>query len=214
MPHEDMAAGTSPPQQTQTEKTYTQADVDQIIGKVKARLSEKTQKGMDEFRNQIIEEFKAQNGLSDDVINNLAKRDEYKIELAKKDSEIRKLSLGMEDINKRYLEKEKAYFSMATKNLVGTVANKLDSNDPETVYLWLRDSMELDAESGNVVMKDGSSVEDAVKKLLHDKPHLRRGTIPTGGGGAPGGAGGASPKHDLTTTEGRAAYLRENGFSI
>jgi len=203
--------GTSIQQTPPTERTYTQADVDNIIGKVKSRLQEKQTSKMDELKNQAIEEWKQENGITDDILNQIANRDSHKLEISKRDNELKKLQTTLTDLEKKYTSERNLRTDMMTRTHVSSLANKLESNDPDTVYLWLKDSMVID-EEGSVLMKDGSSVEDAVRKLLNDKPHLRRSTLQSGGGSASGGGSKSKPTEDLMTPEGRKAYLAKRGI--
>lgn len=196
-----------------TERTYTQADVDNIIGKVKSRLNEKSMSKAEELRNQAIEEWRQENGLTDDILNQVANRDSHKLEISKRDNELKKLQTTLADLEKKYTSERSLRTDMMSRTHVFGLANKLESNDPDTVYLWLKDGLVIDDE-GSILMKDGSSVEDAVKKILNDKPHLRRSTIQTGGGGASGGGSKSKPTEDLMTPEGRKAYLAKRGVTF
>lgn len=197
----------------QTSKTYTQADIDTIVGKVKGRLSDKFQETLSSEREKAIEEFKASRGITDDLLDQMTNKESHQIEINKRDAELKKLVKDLEAVSsERELLKNK-YVTLLTRNHVGSVANKLESNDPDLIHLILEKNLAIDDE-GNVLMKDGTSVEDAVKKILSDKPYLRKASA-SGGGGFAGNAGGKpDPKEDLLTAEGRKRFLQKMGVKV
>ena len=219
MPQNDMIGDMGTPEQNPpNERTYTQSDVDNIIGKVKSRIQDKTLSKIDEVKAQAINEWRESNGLTDDILNQVVNRDAHKLEISKRDSELKKVQNAYSELEKKYTSERQQRVDMMTRTHVFGLANRLESNDPDTVYLWLRESLAVDDE-GSIYMKDGSSVEDAVKKLLNDKPHLRRSTIQSGGGNASGGGSNSKVVDDLKTPEGRKAYLakqpkQRGGFGI
>ena len=200
----------SVPEQKTAGRTYTQEEVDGIIGKVKGRLSEKSKNSEADIAQRAIETWKIENGLTDDVISEIQNRDAHKIEIVKREAEIKKLLKDKELVDSERDTYKSKYTELLTRSHIGSLASKLESNDPDLIYLILEKKLTIDGD-GNVLMSDGSSVEDAVKKILTDKPHLRKSSISHGGGGASGGSGSLPSKEDLLTSEGRRAYLEKRG---
>lgn len=189
-------------------KTYTQADIDSIVGKVRYAERDKLMKNIEAEKAKAVEEWRLENGLSDEALASVSKKDEYQIELKKRDHSIQKYEQEFQVLKQELSKKEQALHSYLAKSSVQKYAIENNSCDPETVFLWLKDDILID-DNGNTIMKDGDSVENAVKGLLKRKPNLVKSSVEFGGGGFKGGSGESANKADYKTIEGRQKRLRE-----
>ena len=207
----DQTAEAQEPAQTPAQKTYTQADIDNIVGKIKHAEKDKVGKLLAAERQRAIQEWREENGLTDEIISSVANKDTHQLELKKRENALKKLEEELSSAKQSESRIKELLHSHVAKNSVYEHAIANNSNDPDTVFLWLKDQIEFDEEL-KPYMRNGETIEDAVKGLLRKKPNLVKSSVEHGGGGVKGGTLTAAEKEDMKTPEGRMRALMRRGW--
>jgi hypothetical protein len=188
-------------------QTFTQVDVDRVVGERIARERKSFAKDKESIAAAAREAFLEELGLDpaeDGAVDGLR-------EMLKKnitaDGEAKKSQRQLDALRKDH---EKALAKLAA----------IESREKRTMHTAdviarIKSDYEgaLELSDDGAVLARGESIDKAVKILLEKNPHLLKPVIPQGGGGSRFGAGGPGQNNDaLLTSEGRRASLMAAGF--
>lgn len=200
-------------QQTQQSQIYTRDDLDSAVAAVRRAERERYEKLIYEKGKSVaestIEEWRAQHGITDDMLSAIEKK-KVKAPADPKDDRIKELESQLRNAE---LSRKKD----ALRSKIYEAATKSNSNDPETV--WLHIERKIRASDGGdlfTVDREGNEIEihvaNMVKELLDERPHLISIPQSAGAGSRAGGGSTGAKKDSLMTREGREQFLRNGGF--
>lgn len=206
------AGGTQPagkPANAGAGKTYTQAELDQIVTERLGREQRKASKGLEDVRAAAIAEWRESQGLDDEALEALAKRDEAAAAQRKRDNEYKALQKSQKDTQSK-LDAANARLDVLRRDAVFKAAAGR-THDPEAVMALLNHRIRLREDYSIEVLDEKGqpsdmSVEDAVNQLLQQKRYL----VPASGSFAGSGARASVESSSRSNgNDGKALLTRE-----
>jgi hypothetical protein len=226
--------GTQPPadpgqaggqQQAPAVKTYTQEEYNRAIGAVKAkvkdRLAAEHATALEQARTAAVDDWRTQNGITDEVQAELETRDQRAADLRKAQLESTARAKDLESLQVEHKSTQDQLFKVLGENAVyAECAGKC--NNPRLLNLHIKDKRLVRVEKVDGVYKSvvyteegepahGSTIGDLVTSLL-ERDDMQALAVPTGGNGSgsrngPEDGAGSNGKPDLLTKEGQRAAL-------
>lgn len=201
-----------------TGKTYSQADLDRIVGERLSRERSKLTKDTEEREGAAVARFREEHGLDDDALAEWAQRDKAAAAARQTKAEATKAKNESEKLQSKLKAAHAKLDQLLRKDAIVSAAVAAGCTDPSAAVAFLSDRVRLDLETFavGVVNEKGEpsgTVEDAVNSLMQEKRYL----LPPQGNFAGSGARGGEPSQgnngrspDFATDRGaRLAGLRE-----
>lgn len=206
------AGGTETPNQKSSGngRIFTEADFNSTVANIRrkeqARYETQLELVKQQEREKAIADWKAENGLDDDVINKLQEADKSKTEFLKTQHQLNKLQQERDLLFNEKTDAEQRLNEYIIRNALTSEAIRQHSNDPDVVYTMLKNNVAVE-NNGNLLSKDGSTIEEMVKFFLNAKPHLVSPQIHLGADSKGGDVSGEK-KLDLSSPTARKEALR------
>lgn len=198
------------------DRTFTQADLDRLIGKKTAKHAEQLEEMKSKASRAALEAVAERLGVDVEDLDEVAK----KVREVGGVDEMKQLKRRLDRAEKALAEREAALGAISAKERKAAVqsavfkaAQEAGCRDPEALHALIVSKYELEVSDAGVNVKDGESLDKLVKDILAAKPHLQAPAPSTGAGSrpaiSPSSPGNGNP---LLTREGRIAALASSGI--
>jgi hypothetical protein len=200
-----------------TGKSYSQADLDRLVGERLNREKSKTTKQVEQARAEAVQAWREENGLDDDALELWKKRDESQSAARAQKSQLTKAQNEAESWKKKHDNVfSKLDSTLRSEAILRAATGK--SHAPQDVVLHLLPRVKVLEDFSIAVVDDkgepsGKDIETAVADLLEQKPYL---ALPTGNHNGVGSHGSETPipasagKELWRTPAGRVAILKKS----